>query len=110
MNANSPNLDPMMVSLSPTQKSTVVFIGSTIQRTGTAPTLQEIADHFLIAKVSAYERVQGLLRKGVLVKTEGYHRFLRLADTPAMELARLVMERFSHDIEAVKLARQLLAA
>jgi hypothetical protein len=86
------------------------LIEDRIKRDGIAPTLLEMATVCGIARVSARERVTALVRKGLLVRKPYSPRGLRLANTPAQRLAHLVIKKYPNDLDAVVLARRLLAA
>lgn len=73
MDANTP--------LTATDRETLDFIRVSIDEHGYAPTLQEIADHFGISKVSAHGRVGRLIdRRLVTRSTNNAARAIHLAD------------------------------
>ena len=55
-------------ALTPRQWDVLLFVAEHRHRHGYSPSLQEIADHLGTSKVSVYEHVRTLLRKGVLVR------------------------------------------
>jgi SOS-response transcriptional repressor LexA len=95
-------------SLTRRQLETMEFIRAFRMEKGIAPTFQEIADHFGISKISAFERIETLERKGWLRRKKGI-RNLEPIDSPARKLAEMVLSRLGHDAEAVKLAQIVLA-
>ena len=60
------------------QTRVLAFIQAQLQRTGRAPSYQEIAAHLGVTVRAAYQHVQALARKGVL-STSRRHRGLRLS-------------------------------
>ena len=103
-------LDPKLTALSPRQRETLKFIEKWLEARGNAPTIQEIADHFGISKTGAFDRVRMLMKKGVLAYRRYGSRSLQLEETPARELARLVLERYASDRDVRCLAEKILAS
>ncbi|OGD70557.1 repressor LexA [Candidatus Collierbacteria bacterium RIFOXYA1_FULL_46_24] len=64
------------------QKQIVDFIGQYIQKFGTSPTLQEIADSLGVSSLATvHEHLQSLAKKGVIRRYEGAVRGLELLDS-----------------------------
>ncbi len=58
------------------------FIRGFILEKGFSPTLEEIAEGFGISRVTAYEHIQALEKKGALHKSPNRARSIELADDP----------------------------
>lgn len=81
------------VTLYKRQKEIVDFISQYIQKNGTSPTLQEIADAMGLSSLSTvHEHLQALVKKGVIRKFEGAVRGIEILD-----------EKFSSALNAVEL-------
>ena len=71
----------MPITLYKRQKQIVDFIGQYIQKFGTSPTLQEIADALGVSSLATvHEHLQSLVKKGVIRRFEGAVRGLELLD------------------------------
>jgi repressor LexA len=72
----------MPITLYKRQKQIVDFIGQYIQKFGTSPTLQEIADSLGVSSLATvHEHLQSLAKKGVIRRYEGAVRGLELLDS-----------------------------
>lgn len=71
----------MPVTLYRRQKQIVDYISQYIQKFGTSPTLQEIADSLGVSSLATvHEHLQALVKKGVIRKFEGAVRGIELLD------------------------------
>ena len=71
----------MPITLYRRQKQIVDFIGQYIQKFGTSPTLQEIADSLGVSSLATvHEHLQALTKKGVIRRYEGAVRGIELLD------------------------------
>lgn len=71
----------MPITLYKRQKQIIDFIGQYIQKFGTSPTLQEIADALGVSSLATvHEHLQSLVKKGVIRRFEGAVRGLELLD------------------------------
>ncbi len=71
----------MPITLYKRQKQIVDFIGQYIQKFGTSPTLQEIADSLGVSSLATvHEHLQTLVKKGVIRRFEGAVRGIELLD------------------------------
>jgi len=71
----------MPVTLYKRQKQILDFIGQYIQKFGTSPTLQEIADSLGVSSLATvHEHLQTLVKKGVIRRFEGVVRGIELID------------------------------
>ena len=71
----------MPITLYKRQKQIVDFIGQYIQKFGTSPTLQEIADSLGVSSLATvHEHLQTLAKKGVIRRFEGAVRGIELLD------------------------------
>lgn len=71
----------MPVTLYKRQRQIVDYIAQYIQKYGSSPTLQEIADSIGVSSLATvHEHIQALIRKGVVRKYEGAVRGLELVD------------------------------
>jgi SOS-response transcriptional repressor LexA len=102
------NPDPNV--LTPKQKRALDVVTEHFNRTGTCPTMVQLGEALNVSKVTAYEHVCALRRKGLLSTSGKWARSMRPLDTPAMRLAKLVKLKYVADAEAVALAEQVLAA
>jgi len=74
--------ETMPITLYKRQKQIVDFIGQYIQKFGTSPTLQEIADSLGVSSLATvHEHLQSLAKKGVIRRYEGAVRGLELLDS-----------------------------
>ncbi len=72
----------MPITLYKRQKQILDFIGQYIQKFGTSPTLQEIADSLGVSSLATvHEHLQTLVKKGVIRRFEGAVRGIELLDT-----------------------------
>jgi repressor LexA len=58
------------------------FLRTYIQDREVSPTLEEIANHFSISRVTAHEHIRALEKKGALRKVPNHARSIELADDP----------------------------
>lgn len=71
----------MPITLYKRQKQILDFIGQYIQKFGTSPTLQEIADSLGVSSLATvHEHLQTLTKKGVIRRFEGAVRGIELID------------------------------
>lgn len=71
----------MPITLYKRQKQILDFIGQYIQKFGTSPTLQEIADSLGVSSLATvHEHLQTLVKKGVIRRFEGAVRGIELLD------------------------------
>ncbi len=71
----------MPITLYKRQKQILEFIGQYIQKFGTSPTLQEIADALGVSSLATvHEHLQTLTKKGVIRRFEGAVRGIELLD------------------------------
>lgn len=71
----------MPITLYKRQRQIVEFIGQYIQKFGTSPTLQEIADALGVSSLATvHEHLQTLVKKGVIKRFEGAVRGIELLD------------------------------
>lgn len=94
----------------PRQKQVLDLINQWLKEKGYPPTYQEIADEFGQSKVSAFELVLHLRKKGLIQHSTGAARGILPTTLPSTELARLVLAKYSTDGAAVALAKEILAA
>lgn len=72
----------MPITLYKRQKQILDFIGQYIQKFGTSPTLQEIADSLGVSSLATvHEHLQTLTKKGVIRRFEGAVRGIELIDS-----------------------------
>ncbi len=72
----------MPITLYKRQKQILDFIGQYIQKFGTSPTLQEIADSLGVSSLATvHEHLQTLSKKGVIRRFEGAVRGIELIDS-----------------------------
>lgn len=100
---------PLENPLTPSQKLLLDTIKSFRQAHGVMPTMQESADLMGISKVSVFEKMRVLERKGAITRIPKMPRGYRVVDTPAVRLAALVLAKYAQDEEATALARQVAA-
>ncbi|RMF72449.1 MAG: transcriptional repressor LexA [Planctomycetota bacterium] len=67
-------------SLTPKQLRLLTFIRDFTHANGYAPTMQELADEFGVSKVTVFEHIAALQRKGFLKRSRHKARSLRLND------------------------------
>ena len=68
------------MGLTPRQLEVATFIHRYISESGISPTLDEIAESLNVCKITVYEHVSALVKKGVLSKEKYKARSLRLVD------------------------------
>ena len=69
------------VTLYKRQKEIVDYLSQYIQKNGTSPTLQEIADAMSLSSLATvHEHIQALVRKGIIKRFEGAVRGIELLD------------------------------
>lgn len=71
---------PRSASLTPKQLRVLTFIRDFSRARGYAPTMQELADEFGVSKVTVFEHISALQRKGFLRRARHRARSLRLSD------------------------------
>lgn len=77
----------MPITLYKRQRQIVDFISQYIQKFGTSPTLQEIADSLGVSSLATvHEHLQTLVKKGVIRRFEGAVRGIELLDTGIAKL------------------------
>lgn len=77
----------MPITLYKRQKQILDFIGQYIQKFGTSPTLQEIADSLGVSSLATvHEHLQTLVKKGVIRRYEGAVRGIELLDSKIGEV------------------------
>lgn len=78
----------MPITLYRRQKQILDFIGQYIQKFGTSPTLQEIADSLGVSSLATvHEHLQALVKKGVIRRFEGAVRGIELLDSRLGDVA-----------------------
>ncbi|MDP6601254.1 MAG: transcriptional repressor LexA [Phycisphaerales bacterium] len=68
------------MNLTPKQLEVLELIQQYREQYGYAPTMQELADQLHVSKVTVFERVESLVRKGALLRQPNKARSLELAD------------------------------
>jgi len=68
------------LNLTPKQLDILRRIRDSRTRSGYSPTMQEMADQVGVTKVTVFEHVQALVRKGALIRDQHKARSLRLSD------------------------------
>lgn len=68
------------MNLTPKQLEVVELIQRCRQENGYSPTMQELAEELGISKVTVFERIEALIRKGCLVREPNKARSLSIAD------------------------------
>ena len=74
----------MSLKLTPKQQRILVLIRDCQLRNGYSPTLQELADELKVSKVTVFEHVEALIRKGALTRDTHKARSLELARNSKM--------------------------
>ena len=74
----------MALKLTPKQQRILVLIRDSQLKRGYSPTLQELADALNVSKVTVFEHVEALIRKGALVRDTYKARSLELAPNAIM--------------------------
>lgn len=69
--------------LTPRQVEVVDYLRESIETHRVFPTFQEIADDLLISKVTVFEHIHALERKGVVVRLGGARGFVLVGRCPA---------------------------
>lgn len=70
----------MTLKLTPKQKQILLYVRDSLLTRGYSPTLQEMADELGISKVTVYEHVNALERKGAIRRDPNKARSLELTD------------------------------
>lgn len=70
--------------LTPRQIEILTMVRDGRRRNGYSPTLQEIADELGISKITVFEHVEALLRKGLLTRRTNRARSLELSDSASL--------------------------
>jgi repressor LexA len=79
----------MPITLYKRQKQILDFIGQYIQKFGTSPTLQEIADSLGVSSLATvHEHLQTLVKKGMIRRFEGAVRGIELLDNRVGEITQ----------------------
>ncbi|GIW72716.1 MAG: LexA repressor [Planctomycetota bacterium] len=81
------------MNLTPKQLAVVQFLVAYRDRHGLSPTLEEIARHLGVTKITVYEHVSQLVKKGALRKTPFLARSLTVAPKLAAEVRRRAQPR-----------------
>lgn len=68
------------MNLTPKQLKILQLIRDSRVRTGYSPTMQELADELGVSKVTVFEHVEALIKKGALVREPNKARSLSIAD------------------------------
>ena len=68
------------MNLTPKQLRILKLIRDSRVRHGYSPTMQELADHLGVSKVTVFEHVEALIKKGALVREANKARSLSIAD------------------------------
>lgn len=71
---------PRRLSMTPKQLRLITFIRDFANARGYAPTMQELADEFGVSKVTVFEHIAALQRKGYLKRSRHKARSLQLSD------------------------------
>lgn len=69
-----------MMNLTPKQLKILQLIRDSRVRRGFSPTMQEIADDLGVSKVTVFEHVEALIKKGALIREPNKARSLSIAD------------------------------
>lgn len=72
------------MNLTPKQLKILQLIRDSRVRTGCSPTMQELADELGVSKVTVFEHVEALIKKGALRREPNKARSLSIADTIAL--------------------------
>ena len=72
------------MNLTPKQLKILQLIRDTRVRCGYSPTMQELADELGVSKVTVFEHVEALIKKGALVREPNKARSLSIADGIAL--------------------------
>src|SRR5690606_15587891 len=72
------------MNLTPKQLKILKLIRDWRVRSGYSPTMQELADELGVSKVTVFEHVEALIRKGALVREPNKARSLSIADGVAV--------------------------
>lgn len=68
------------MNLTPKQLRILQLIRDWRMRSGVSPTMQELADEIGVSKVTVFEHVEALIKKGALIRDANKARSLKLAD------------------------------
>jgi len=98
-----------MQPVTPRQLQILQFIRDYRQRNGYSPTMQEIGDHFGLTKVTVFEHVNALERKGLLLRGPKHsarslrlHPDVQLPEKPDFALPLVGRIAAGHPIESVE--------
>lgn len=72
------------MNLTPKQLKILQLIRDSRVRTGCSPTMQELADELGVSKVTVFEHVEALIKKGALIREPNKARSLSIADGIAL--------------------------
>lgn len=72
------------MNLTPKQLKILQLIRDSRVRTGCSPTMQELADELGVSKVTVFEHVEALIKKGALIREPNKARSLSIADGVAL--------------------------
>ena len=72
------------MNLTPKQLRILQLIRDSRVRTGCSPTMQELADELGVSKVTVFEHVEALIKKGALIREPNKARSLSIADGIAL--------------------------
>jgi len=70
----------MTMNLTPKQLEVLELIRNCQTENGYSPTMQELAEHIGVSKVTVFERVEALIRKGALTREANKARSLSIAE------------------------------
>jgi len=84
MSRMKPNVTDEAHCLTPRQIEILTMIRDGRRRDGYSPTLQEIADELGISKITVFEHVEALLRKGLLTRRSNRARSLELTSAASL--------------------------
>ncbi len=93
------------------QLSVLEFIREFRQRRGISPTLEEMAGHFGVAKMTVYEHVKALEEKGAVRRTKHRARSIELTDEvpmrPRLKLPLVGLVAAGAPVEAIENVEQV---
>ncbi len=99
------------MTLTPKQKRIVDLIREAVRTNGFAPTMQELADTLGVNKVTVFEHVEALVRKGALTRQPHQSRSLRptdMVDPVALEAAARAIVTAAHSGKHVTVPNHLI--
>ncbi len=82
--------------LTPKQSEVLAFVRATIREKGVAPTLAELAAHFDISRVTAFEHLTHLQEKGHIRRRKFKSRAISVIDPTEEPLRAWVREAINH--------------